>query len=136
MVPFEVAFDPTFEYTAEVVETLSWIVDLVFMADLIISLHFLGYIEDDVLVLDRKRTRRRYLATWFPFDAAGTLGVVVEKASGGNHWLTLARGTRALKLMRMLRLFRAVKWSAKWSIFAECEPHVKCLKVRGGGAWW
>ena len=128
----------------EVNEAMFWsnfLVDCIFIADIIKNFNTGFRDEDDILIMDRKRVRDAYLKGWFIPDLFSSLPMdAALKWSGGASGpaATLAKSTKIIKMLRLVRLakvFRLMKASKVFHLLrsglTELEDTLK-IKVSEG----
>ena len=118
--PIVVAFEPA-QPSGWV--AFDYIVDAIFVADLIKNFRTAYFNASNVLVQDTARISRRYIHSWFavdliasiPFElfAAAATGASVLGRSGDSSQVSL-RLVSALKSIRLLRLGRFAKIADRW----------------------
>ena len=107
-VPYDLAFSPQFEW--EWVQIL-WAVtmnsiDILFIIDM--GFNFCtAFIEDDVLVLEKRPIARNYLRSWFAFGFISSAAFLLEVLGGAMF--SMFKTVRIFKVFRMLKLLRVFK---------------------------
>ncbi|CEG38634.1 potassium sodium hyperpolarization-activated cyclic nucleotide-gated [Plasmopara halstedii] len=89
---------------------LNYLFDSSFAVDVILNF-FTGYFEEDILVFELQKVRKRYLRSWFLFDVASTIPLeqfmeVMTIASSSLLTLKLIRIFRLFRLLKLMRLLR------------------------------
>lgn len=109
MIPFSFGFGLVWQAGAGL-EAVDWIVDILFLVDMVINFRTAYYEDDGSIVLEYARIRQRYLRTYFFFDLAATIpfdrfielgGVSASEAT----LVGLAKLPRLLRLSRLMKKF-------------------------------
>ena len=103
MIPFSIG------YALEKNQTLTifdWIVDVFFLADMIVQFSTAFENEQEEMITDWKRISARYLRTWFPVDFISTIPIdTIVKVSIGDS----GDSFRSIKMIRVVRLVKLLK---------------------------
>eukprot|EP00929_Paragymnodinium_shiwhaense_P059838 TRINITY_DN29938_c0_g1_i1.p1 TRINITY_DN29938_c0_g1~~TRINITY_DN29938_c0_g1_i1.p1 ORF type:complete len:620 (+),score=132.78 TRINITY_DN29938_c0_g1_i1:112-1971(+) len=118
MVPLEV-FEPEETEYANVVR---WIARVFWSCDMVMSF-LTGYMtQEGFLEMQPQRIVRRYLTTWFFFDAALVSSDWMDTILGGGESLGYAqitRSSRSSRIIRMIRLLRIARMSQVAKLCSE-----------------
>ncbi|KAF0717474.1 Aste57867_2264 [Aphanomyces stellatus] len=113
MVPFRIGFDaaPTEEGIY-----LDYVVDLIFVADMLIHFRMAYHNADRVLVCDGRKIAQLYLKGWFTVDLLSifpfvTLVKYILSMTTVNSPETSAQFLRIFRLIRLFKLFRLLRLS-------------------------
>ena len=121
MLPIQLCYDRVQAWMPDGLVGFDVFTDVIFILDIILNFH-VGYIDEALVVVDKKKIRRRYLARWFGIDAIGSFpgdtiffiirqGVVEEGGFGNTEagLLTLFKILKVPKLMRLGRIFKTLE---------------------------
>ena len=121
MLPIQLCYDRVQAWMPDGLVGFDVFTDVIFILDIILNFH-VGYIDEALVVVDKKKIRRRYLARWFGIDAIGSFpgdtiffiirqGVVEEGRFGNTEagLLTLFKILKVPKLMRLGRIFKTLE---------------------------
>jgi len=90
---------------------MSWLITLFWTADILVSLR-VGFYDRGMVIMDIRRIWKRYMMTWWPFDAV-VVGVdwalIVGSASSELDVGRLGRVARVIRAIRVIRLLRLLK---------------------------
>ncbi|KAL2094403.1 hypothetical protein ACEWY4_009122 [Coilia grayii] len=100
-----IMFQVFFSDSLEIVYTISYCLDLTYLA-YIISCFYIGYEENGVVITDITQIRIRYLRTWFIADVcSGLPWEMLRYVDPALHLLSLIRGLRILRLFTIIASF-------------------------------
>lgn len=123
LVPLRLAF----EIDDNVVfDTLDYIINICFMADIILNFNT-GYYYKGLLIMDRKKIIKNYVSAWFWIDIISTFPydwVYSEDDSDTGFQgraISFAKLFRFLRFIRLLRLMRVIKLQ---KIFRKLESYI------------
>lgn len=110
-------FDPSshFHDSADTTSPKVWnifnnIIDLLFLADIIITFNTQVYDSDFVLFKERSKIAKTYLKGWFVIDAVAILPFdLIMGSVGFNSLVRLTKIGRLSKLVKLTRLLRVFK---------------------------
>lgn len=107
--PLEIAFSTEMK-TSMFDDPTSFIIDMLFLFDIILIFNTAYYNEEMELVQDRKSIIKNYVQGWFAIDFLAIVPFdVILNASQFNSLARVARVGRLYKLVKLSRLFRFIK---------------------------
>lgn len=130
-----------FEDVAEFFEITSYVVDGVFMMDILVTFNT-GHEEGDVVNMNRRASNWAYFKGWFWIDLFTSVPIdsITEQALGGGssssseNSLEVGRAAKATKSVRLIRLTRLAKVLRIARLAKVAGPMLK--QVFGEGRFW
>jgi hypothetical protein len=87
------------------------IMDCYFFVDIFVNFR-MAYIDDDLLVQDRRLIASRYLRGWFLIDFLSTASSVLNELAQSGGAVAMLRNLRILRLVRLMKLMKLMKLGA------------------------
>ena len=107
--PIDIAFRPVSE-TSNINDIINFVIDILFLMDIVVIFNTVYYDSDVNLVEDRKEIANNYIRGWFFVDL---LAIVpfdqILNATEFNSLVRVARVGRLYKLVKLTRLLRILK---------------------------
>lgn len=108
--PVRLAFLDTYETESLTWIIIQWIIDFLFLMDIIIIFNSAYYDEYFQIIEDRKQIAKEYLTGWFMVDTLAIIPFdVILNATDFNQLIKFARIGRLYKLVKLTRLLRVFK---------------------------
>jgi hypothetical protein len=90
--------------------TVNYIIDSMFLIDIIVIFNTAIYNEDYEIVKDRDLIAAEYLGSWFALDFITIIPFdLIFKSGSGSNMLRMARIGRINKILKLMKLMRLMK---------------------------
>lgn len=116
--------------------TANWIIDLLFLFDIIVNFNAATYDDDFELISDRKTIMKNYFFGWFTIDLLSILPFELMISSKGEatNMVRLSRIGRLQKITKLLKLARLLKF-AKSSSLELFDRILEYLQLSAAFTW-
>ena len=107
--PLNIAFERLEDSQFSII--LDYVVDLLFLIDIVVIFQSAYYDEDVELIDDRKTIAKTYIKGWFMVDLLAIIPFdrIINSSNEYNQLARVARVGRLYKLVKLTRLFRMLK---------------------------
>jgi hypothetical protein len=108
--PLEIAFEPDMTVKISGIQIFDWVMDSLFLADIIIIFSSAQYTENYDFIENRSYIACEYLKGWFMVDLLSCLPLdILFNHSSYNKFLRVARISKLYKLVKLTKLLRILK---------------------------
>ena len=116
--------------------TVNWIIDGLFLIDIIVSFNAATYDDDFELIGDRKTIMKNYFFGWFAIDLISILPLelIINQNGEAGNMVRLTRIGRLQKITKLLKLARLLKF-AKSSSLAFLDSVLEYLQLSATFTW-
>lgn len=117
-------------------QVINYVVDIIFLIDIIVIFNTATYDDDFSIIEDRVAIAKEYLSSWFFIDFIAILPfeLMIPKGESANI-VRLSRMGRIYKILKLLKLIRIMKLS-KSHTFSFLETFSNFLRIAKSIRWF